>query len=320
MPSELELSVILTTYQRPQHLERSLASLAMQRGVGDAFEVIVADDGSQDRTHEVVKEFSRTVDFPVRFSTHPHEGYRVALCRNDGVRASRGRYLLFSDGDCVFPPDHLATHLRMRRPNTVMVGNCYRLDEEANARIDRQVIESGAFDCYVPRTERHRLYRLWLKNWCYALIGHPTKPKLNASDFGIWRSDYEAVNGFDEGFVGWGCEDDDLGKRLRRAGVRLETILRQTRVYHLWHPLDPTHPRVWREGRNVGRLLAPNRPTRCERGLVDFSSEAEPAPIGSSAKVIHVRVPRLVVKSSRRGAECQRVGEGERGRVGETVG
>jgi hypothetical protein len=243
------------------------------------------------------------VDFPVRFSTHPHQGYRVALCRNDGVRASRGRYILFSDGDCIFPRDHLATHLRKRRPNTVMVGNCYRLDEQADAEIDRKVIESGDFDSYVTSSERHRLYRLWLKNWWYAMIGHATKPKLNASDFGIWRTDFEAVNGFDEGFVGWGCEDDDLGKRLRRAGVRLETILRETRVYHLWHPLDPTHPRVWREGTNVGRLLAPNRPIRCERGLVDCSDDALDRPTDYNPKVIRFRIPRPTAIGSRRGAE-----------------
>jgi hypothetical protein len=243
-----------------------------------------------------VQEFARTADFPVRFSTHAHEGYRVALCRNDGVRASHGRYLLFSDGDCIFPPDHLATHLRLRRPNTVMVGNSYRLDERANASIDRDVIASGELDRYVARSERRRLVRLWLKNRWYALVGHPTKPKLNSSDFGIWRCDYEVVNGFDERFVGWGCEDDDLGKRLRRAGVRLETILGQTRVYHLWHPLDPTHPRVWREGRNVGRLLAPNRPIRCQHGLVHLSDEEDLRPSDREAKVIHFRVPRPLPK------------------------
>jgi glycosyltransferase involved in cell wall biosynthesis len=309
MPSEFELSVILTTYQRPRHLERSLASLAVQRGVTDKFEVIVADDGSQDRTHEVVQQFAGTADFPVRFSTHLHHGYRVALCRNDGVRASRGRYLLFSDGDCIFPPEHLATHLRLRRPNTVMVGNCYRLDQHANAQIDGQVIATGELDAYVSRRERRRLFRLWLKNRCYAFVGHSTKPKLNASDFGIWRTDFEAVNGFDEGFVGWGCEDDDLGKRLRRAGVRLETILGQTRVYHLWHPLDPTHPRVWREGGNVGRLLAPNRPIRCHRGLVHSGEEEMPLPVDRGTQVIHVRLPRRERRVSRKGATAQSIGE-----------
>src|SRR3972149_10815821 len=104
MQPELELSVILTTYQRPAHLRRSLASLALQRGVAGRFEVVVSDDGSQDDTPAIVEAFARTADFPVKFTTHPHAGFRLSLCRNDGVRASRATYLLFSDGDCIFPP------------------------------------------------------------------------------------------------------------------------------------------------------------------------------------------------------------------------
>ncbi len=112
MPTNLELSVVLTTYQRPEHLERSLASLAHQQSMKGRFEVIVADDGSADRTHSIVREFSRSASFPVKLATHPHGGFRVALCRNDGVRASTAPYLLFSDSDCIFPADHLHQHLR----------------------------------------------------------------------------------------------------------------------------------------------------------------------------------------------------------------
>ena len=39
-----DLAVILTTYQRPAHLRRSLASLALQRGVTGRFEVVVTDE------------------------------------------------------------------------------------------------------------------------------------------------------------------------------------------------------------------------------------------------------------------------------------
>ena len=50
------LSVIVTTYQRPQHLRRALTSLAVQVEVCDQFEVIIVDDGSQDQTSDVVAQ------------------------------------------------------------------------------------------------------------------------------------------------------------------------------------------------------------------------------------------------------------------------
>jgi GT2 family glycosyltransferase len=296
MSPELELSVILTTYQRPKHLERCLASLAIQRCVTGQFEVIVADDGSQDETHEVVNQFARTAEFPIKLTTHPHQGYHVSKCRNDGVRASCGKYLLFADGDCILPPEHLATHLRVRRPGVVWAGNGYRLTREATERIDLTAIATREFRQFVSPAERQRLIRLWLKNKYYQLIGHPTKPKLDGCDFAIWRSDFEAVNGFDETFIGWGCEDDDLGMRLRRAGIRIDTILRYTRVYHLWHAADPTYPRVWRRGSNVNRLLAEDRPIHCRRGLHRPSERMDGSESDSRSKAIHMRVPRPAPK------------------------
>lgn len=279
MPSKLELAVILTTYQRPKHLERSLASLAIQRGMAGRFEVVVADDGSTDRTHEIVHKFARTVDFPLRLATHPHGGFRVALCRNDGVRASAAPYLLFSDSDCIFPPDHLEKHLAASRPRVVRAGNCFRLDQESTARVDMAAIASGAYRSWVSRVERQRLFQKWVKEQYYQLVRHPAKPKLTGCNIGISRRDLEEVNGFDETFIGWGCEDDDLAFRLRKAGMRVCTALGYTHCYHMWHPTDPTHPGKWNDGPNVGRLLWLDRPIQCPVGLASIVDATDDAPI-----------------------------------------
>jgi GT2 family glycosyltransferase len=260
MAPELELSVILTTFQRPKHLERSLASLALQRRMTGRFEVIVADDGSQDRTREVVSHLSTRVAFPLKFVTHPHRGFRVALCRNDGVRSSAAPYLLFSDSDCIFPPDHLEKHLLARRPGVVRAGNCLRFDREATERIDAASIASESYRNWVAREEHVRLFQKWVKEQYYQMTRHRTKPKLTGCNIGISRRDLEAVNGFDETFIGWGCEDDDLAFRLRRAGRRIASAVGYTLAYHMWHPTDPTTPRKWTDGPNVHRLQRLDRP------------------------------------------------------------
>jgi len=87
-------------------------------------------------------------------------------------------------------------------------------------------------------------------------------------DILVRRSDFEAVNGFDERFVGWGQEDDDLGLRLRAAGVRLETILGQTRSLHVWHETDATATSRWRDGVNVRYFERRGRLTACRLGLI----------------------------------------------------
>ena len=282
MPLKLELAVILTTFQRPEHLERSLASLALQRGVDGKLEVVVADDGSRDRTRDIVDQFASTVGFPLKFITHGHRGFRVALCRNDGVRATTAPYLLFSDSDCIFPPDHLKNHLLARKPRVVRAGDCFRLDRESTERLDVDAIASGAYRDWVPRFERQRLFKKWIKEQCYQFVRHRAKPKLTGCNIGISRRDFEAVNGFDETFVGWGCEDDDLAYRLRQAGIRIASALGYTSAYHMWHPTDPTRPDKWTDGPNVDRLRRLDRPVKCRAGLLPFDDEPSVTPNGDA--------------------------------------
>jgi glycosyltransferase involved in cell wall biosynthesis len=290
MTSQLELAVILTTYERPQHLERSLISLSLQQDVAGKFEVIVADDGSTDCTEQLVHEFARRVDFPLRWITHPHDGFRVALCRNDGARASTAPYLLFTDGDCLFPVDHVKKHLQARRRGVVRAGDCLRLSQEATDRIDAEAIETGAYRKWAFVADRRRLLQKRFKERCYELIRHKFRPKLTGWNIGIARQDFEAVNGFDESFVGWGCEDDDLAFRLRKAGRRIASALPYTHGYHMWHPTAPSCPARWSDGPNVERLHTMDRPVRCVVGLVNDAESRDGG--AADAEVVSFRVPR----------------------------
>ena len=269
--TELQIAVLVSSYQRPQHLIRVLHSIAAQRGVDHQFEVVVTDDGSEDETLEVVRDFAQSVSFRVAFTTHPHETYQLARCRNEGVLASTAPYLLFLDGDCLIPPDHLQQHLKQRALGVAYAGYCALLDQSTSEAIGVDEVRSGKFVEQASESELKKLAKMDRKARLYEWIRHPTKPKLFGGNVGIHRSDYEAINGYDEAFEGWGCEDDDLRMRLRQAGKRIRSILRWTRTYHLWHPPGSTTPSNWKDGTNVARLLRKTIPTRCEQGLAEAS-------------------------------------------------
>lgn len=267
MAAPLEISVVVSTYQRPGHLRRCLQSLAAQQGVDGQFEVIVVDDGSQDETADLVAQVRREAAFPVKFSTHPHEGYQLARCRNSGIRASAAPYLLFTDGDCIFPADHLRRHLDARRPGVARAGDCIRLDQSTSARVDEAAIRSGEFVRWVEPHHRISLRRAHLKSLGYQLLRHRNRPKLIGWNIAVWRNDLEQINGFDERFRGWGCEDDDLANRLRRNGVRVASALGYTHGYHLWHPVHATTPQRWSDGPNVSYYKRPVVLARCLEGI-----------------------------------------------------
>ncbi len=266
--STVEIAVLVSSYNKPKHLRRVLVSLATQRGVQDHFEVVVTDDGSSQPCREVVDRFAAEVPFRVKWVTHPHAGFQLARCRNEGVAESSADYLLFLDGDCVVPPDHLRAHLDLRQPGWVLGGYCCRLSSELSERIDERMIRESSYVDLVPPTEFKKLRRRHRKAVLYRLVRHPSRPKLAGGNIAIARDDYERVNGYDENFVGWGAEDDDLRRRLAAVGMRVGSVLHRTLTYHLWHPPDPAVSLRYRDRPNGSYIDRPGRLVRCRRGLV----------------------------------------------------
>jgi glycosyltransferase involved in cell wall biosynthesis len=264
----LELSLLISTYQRPWHLARALLTVALQRGVEGKFELIVTDDGSTDETSRVVEAFSRHAAFPVKFTTHENRGFRLALCRNEGVAVASAPYLLFTDADCLLPPDHLAAHLRRRRRGTVVAGDCYRLDLATTQRVTERAIESGQYLKWIPPRQRLRLIKKGLCAGIMSWFKVPMRPRLTGCNIALWRDDYERVNGFDENFIGWGLEDRDLQLRLSRLGLCFRSILLATAPCHLWHPPHPTFARNNEGTPNLGYFQRQQVPTRCRHGLI----------------------------------------------------
>lgn len=54
----------------------------------------------------------------------------------------------------------------------------------------------------------------------------------------FWKTDLQKVNGYNEAFVGWGKEDNDIAARLLNARVGLRFLKFGAVVYHLHHPLQ----------------------------------------------------------------------------------
>lgn len=274
----IDVALIVVTYQRPRHLRLVLESIAAQRDVAGRIELCVTDDGSLDETPQVVDQFCRSVDFPAQFVTHPHVTFQAARCRNEGAKGTSAPYLLFLDGDCILPPDHVALHLLHRHRGVAMIGDAARVNRIVSEEVTIDSIRRGEFDGMLSPDERRRLRKTAFKFQLYNFLRHPAKPyKLRSGNFAIFREDFERVNGFDENFEGWGGEDDDLGRRLRRAGIRLQSIVRHTHSFHLWHERDVTAPARVKTAANTQYLWRRDAPARCLNGLVKQASTSAQA-------------------------------------------
>ena len=99
------LSVIIPCYNAEHHIGATIASVLAQ---GEPkLEIIVVDDGSKDRSVELVRE-----TFPmVRIVQQANQG--VAAARNNGLSVARGEWVAFIDADDIWLPGKLAAQFAM---------------------------------------------------------------------------------------------------------------------------------------------------------------------------------------------------------------
>jgi len=102
-------SVIVCTQDRAETLRGLLHQLRGQSFPGDAFEIIVVDNGSADHTREVVEELAST---PGVHMAYVWEGRRgITFARNRGAEIARHPYLAYVDDDCSVGQNWLANLL-----------------------------------------------------------------------------------------------------------------------------------------------------------------------------------------------------------------
>ena len=87
----MKLSVIIPAYNRTSLIRPTIESV-LSCGV-DSLEILVVDDGSTDRTADVIHEFGSSVRYLFQTNAGP------AAARNTGFAASSGQYVAFLDSD-----------------------------------------------------------------------------------------------------------------------------------------------------------------------------------------------------------------------------
>lgn len=104
--SDIRLSLIIPVYNRPDEVAELLESLCNQ-SVSD-FEVIIAEDGSTVRCHDVVNEYVNRLR--ISYFEKPNSG--PGPTRNAGFARMTGTYGVFLDSDCVVPREYVSAVLK----------------------------------------------------------------------------------------------------------------------------------------------------------------------------------------------------------------
>ena len=270
------ISVVITTYNRPDALEAVVEACFMQDDKN--FEIIIADDGSTANTRESVAALAARSPLRLTHVWQPDEGFRAAMARNRGTLAATGDYIIFLDGDCVPQRDFIRRHRQLARPGCLVAGSRILLSQALTERVLRQRIDvagmslSERLRCRL-RGDMNKVLQTMLR---WPDLGRVRRRfswrRIKSCNLAVWRADLERVNGFDESFMGWGHEDADLVLRLFHAGVLRKDGALATEVLHLWHPEAQRGEES--SNRRVVLQRAADKTIQAVRGLREHRGEA----------------------------------------------
>ena len=274
------VSIIIPAYNEEAGIVDAVRSMSIVKY--PRFELVVVNDGSEDRTLEsLIEAFSlEKVRVPIR-QTLPsatirgvyrgRSGVDLTLidkenagradALNAGINAARYPYVFLTDADVILAPDCLVQAMQRvveDRERTIGIGGNIRPLNGSKVQLGH-LIEASVPKRIVPRFQVLEYVRTFLAtrpawSWMNAV-------PLVSGAFGIWRRDaIMAVGGLAEGHMG---EDMDLTMRIHRHYLQSKIPYRI--VY------EPSAV-VWTEVPETLRVLRRQR-IRWHRGLLTIVSD-----------------------------------------------
>lgn len=189
------VSVIIPAYNAERFIQKTLESVVNQ--TYHNIEVLVVDDGSQDKTAEIVKSIAQQDS---RVILLQQENTGVAAARNLAISKSRGEYIAPIDADDIWFPQNLEKQVQCMIESNINVGVVYSWSVD----IDEEGLLTGGF--YNSKIEgnvyKALIYKYFLGNASACLIRRICFDKVGGYNCQLKLQNAQ------------GCEDWDMHLRI----------------------------------------------------------------------------------------------------------
>lgn len=235
----MKLSVIITTYNSPEWLEKVLIGFGHQSFTD--FEIIIADDGSNDGTRNLIEVYRKKITRPIIHVWHEDTGFNKCEILNKSILASNTNYLVFTDGDCIPAFTFMEVHASQQEKGYFLSGGYFKLPMSISKMITGDdIISQRCFDVEWLKSKglksSFKNSKLSFKGMAAKIMNAitPTNASWNGHNSSGWKEDIIAVNGYDER-MRYGALDRELGERLMNKGIKGKQIRYSAICLHLDH-------------------------------------------------------------------------------------
>jgi glycosyltransferase involved in cell wall biosynthesis len=230
----MKTSLLISTYNWPQALELVLKSTMAQTVFPT--EIIIADDGSNEKTKSLIEQFQQSNPVPIFHIWQEDLGFRKSKILNKAIVQANTKYIIQIDGDCIMHEKFIEDHLKAAQKGVYLYGSRVNVlpDFVADVLEKKQI----QFDCFSKEIKnKSRSLQIPFLSKFYKTHDKISK-KFRGCNVSYWRDDFISVNGYNEDFEGWGREDSDLFIRLGNNGVKAKRLRYAGIVFHLFHKIN----------------------------------------------------------------------------------
>ncbi len=229
----MNCSLIITTYNWPEALSLVLSSALSQSILPD--EIIVADDGSGEKTRKILENFPNTTLTPIIHSWQKDNGFQLAKSRNRAIALSRNEYIIVIDGDMILHRDFVKDHKRFAKKGIYIQGSRVLLQKNFSEKLlIKKLFKKPSF-LSKDAKNRINLLRIPLISLLLSSFKNQNINRIRGCNFSLFKDDIIKVNGFNEDFITWGKEDSEFVQRLFNNGVFRKNLKFLGVQYHLYH-------------------------------------------------------------------------------------
>lgn len=250
-----KIGVIITTYNQPEWLDKVLTGYQCQDF--PSFQIIIADDGSDQATRDIIEKYKTDTDLDILHVWHQDNGFRKCEILNKAIVETDCDYLIFTDGDCIPEPNLVSTHYKKAEPGYFLSGGYIKLTMDLSKLISKQLIASGkVFNkkwlVQHGQPNSHKLQKLNKSGLFERFMNcvTPTKATWNGMNSSTWKSDLVKANGFNEDMQ-YGGLDRELGERLWNNGLKSKQMRYSTTCLHLEHTRGYSKPEIWKKNNKI---------------------------------------------------------------------
>ena len=229
----MNCSLIICTYNWPEALKIVLNSAILQSIPPN--EIIVADDGSDEKTTKVLQDFITKTSIPIIHSWQKDDGCRIPHSRNRAIAKSNFEYVIMVDGDTVLHRDFVKDHKRFARKKIYIQGSRVLLQASLTAKI----LASNKFKkpLFFLNDSKNKINMLRIPFLSYLMSYFKSQNinRIRGCNYSIFKEDILEVNGFNEEITAWGREDSEFVQRLFNNGMKKQHLKFSAIQYHLYH-------------------------------------------------------------------------------------